>query len=61
MDLIDLSLNMPYILLSTNTDTNLEKIEQTVLDIEFQEKLSLFLDQKQDTDQNQKILYLLMY
>ena len=61
MDLIDLSLNMPYILLSTNTDTNLEKIEQTVLDIEFQEKLSLFLDQKQDTDQNQKILYLLIY
>ena len=61
MDLIDLSLNMPYILLSTNTDTNLENIEQTVLDIEFQEKLSLFLDQKQDTDQNQKILYLLMY
>ena len=51
----------PQIVLSTNADTLLAKIDQTGLDIKFQGELSQFLDQKRDLDQNRKKAYLLIY
>ena len=55
--LIDLSTSKPKMLLSLETDSAKQKVEQRMYEIDYQEEVSHFLDRKTHLEENMKKIY----